>query len=410
MTADVPFSTDPRSSNDHRTAPRWQILQGEALATLRTLPDESVHCVTTSPPYWGLRDYGTGRWEGGAPECAHTFIRGGTARTRLHEHGATRTEESVKAALAKVPHATYKSYCKRCGARRIDDQLGLEDTPEEFVSKMVAVFREVRRVLRHDGTCWINIGDSYAGKAGGFQGRHGQRAIRTFTARIKIEKGGGDLKPKDLVGIPWMLAFALRADGWHLRSEVIWHKLNPMPESVRDRPTKAHEQVFLLTKSPDYYYDADAIKEPVTGNAHPRGNGVNPKASENARGSKQNSSFSAALCGLVDTRNKRSVWSVASQPYDGAHFATFPPNLIAPCILAGCPAGGTVLDPFGGSGTTACVAVEHGRSAILIELNPAYVTIARERIARHMIPLGLATPDDLERADVRGQLGLMGVL
>lgn len=252
------------------------------------LKDKSVQCVVTSPPYWGLRDYG------------------------------------------------------------VNGQLGLEATPELYIANMVQVFREVWRVLRKDGTCWVNMGDSYLANQGkGFNGQVRQDDANRNTANVV--KRPSYLKPKDLCGIPWMLAFALRADGWYLRSDIIWSKPNPMPESVTDRPTKSHEYLFLLTKSQKYFYDAEAIKEPVTGNAHVRGNGVNPKAAgensrmyvdrdpqhSSARKSKQNESFSAAVTGLVSERNKRTVWTIATQPYPEAHFATFPEALIVDPIKAG---------------------------------------------------------------------------
>ncbi|MBE2181417.1 MAG: site-specific DNA-methyltransferase [Chthoniobacterales bacterium] len=294
---------------------------------------------------------------------------------------------------------------------RQDKQIGLEETPEEFITRLVDVFREVRRVLKKDGTCWINMGDSYAGGGNGGGGSYAKDGIRApkpgtdknVPARHGNRGVAGPIKPKDLIGQPWMLAFALRADGWYLRQDIIWAKPNPMPESVTDRCTKAHEYLFLLSKSEHYYYDAEAIKEPVTGNAHARGNGVNPKAyktpdgwdtSKGAGGHgsihrsgrekgrvrpKQNPSFSAVVAGLVDTRNKRSVWTVATKPYKEAHFATFPPDLIKPCVLAGSRPGDVILDPFAGSGTTGAVALELGRSATLIELNPDYVRLIAKR-------------------------------
>jgi DNA modification methylase len=294
---------------------------GDCLEILPLLPAESVNCCVTSPPYWGLRDYGT------------------------------------------------------------DGQLGLESTPEAYVTKMVAVFREVRRVLRDDGTVWLNLGDSYNG-SGGVGGNGKQHTNQGSVDRPDNRAGWSGLKPKDLVGIPWRVAFALQADGWYLRQDIIWHKPNPMPESVTDRCTKAHEYIFLLSKSSKYFYDADAIKEPVSGTAHARGHGVHPKSTEPGSGIKQNSSFSAAVKGLVDERNKRSVWTVGTKPYPGAHFATFPPELIAPCIMAGCPEGGTVLDPFTGSGTTAAVAQKNGCKFVGCELNPEYIELIKKRFAQ----------------------------
>jgi DNA modification methylase len=354
------------------------ILQGDVREVLKTLPDESVHCVVTSPPYWGLRDYG------------------------------------------------------------VEGQIGLESSPSEYLTHMVDVFREVRRTLRDDGTLWVNMGDSYASGdratyRSGASDNKGQQ-VQDDMPRPKTPPG---LKPKDLVGMPWRLAFALQADGWFLRQDIIWHKPNPMPESVRDRCTKAHEYIFLLAKFERYYYDFERILEPVNGTAHARGDGVNPKCyngssfttgktaapHENvgqgprraykmpdgwdtgpgAHGSfhrngrekgktpksKQNESFSAAVAGLVEARNKRSIWTVPTQAFPEAHFATFPEELIKPCVLAGCPAGGTVLDPFFGSGTTGLVARAQGCKCIGIELNPDYIKIAERRLAQEHLEFTL---------------------
>jgi DNA modification methylase len=388
------------------------ILQGDWIEQLKTMPDESVHCCVTSPPYWGLRDYG------------------------------------------------------------VAGQLGLEKTPELYVSKMVEGFREVRRVLREDGTCWVNLGDSYCAHAGQRKSTDA-RGPKQCTNRGSCDTGSRDvpgLKAKDLVGIPWRVAFALQADGWFLRSDIIWHKPNPMPESVTDRPTKAHEYIFLLTKSQRYYYDAMGIAEPLTrpeeaDRKTPARFGGAYKWTEAQKQSRLHSGneYNGTPTG---TRNRRTVWTVPSSPYPEAHFATYPPDLIKPCILAGtsargcCPKCGapweriivkgapdlahqracggdingeyhgqnkknyqahkaqpastvkarilagmverktvdwkpscncyaiedtpepipcTVLDPFGGSGTTGQVALELGRKAILIELNPEYVDLIQHR-------------------------------
>jgi site-specific DNA-methyltransferase (cytosine-N4-specific) len=358
---------------------------GDALSVLRKLPSNSVDCCVTSPPYWALRDYG------------------------------------------------------------VEGQIGLEPTPEVWCAKLIAVFREVRRALKPTGTCWINVGDSYAGS--GLSG--GTNPAISGTLSYRGQRGSGrveapGLKPKDLVGQPWMLAFALRADGWYLRRDIIWHKPNAMPESTKDRPTTAHEYLFLLSKSEQYFYDATAIMEPTTGKAHSRGSGVNPKAVSNwsrepgahnvieffkrpGRNSrihrdrdpahqtrakiaaKQNRSFSAAVAGIVERRNARSVWSIPTSPYREAHFATFPARLAERCILAGSSAHGCcswcgwpitsdgpdctcslagdptpalVLDPFAGAATTLMVAERLGRDAIGIELNAAYVAMAEARLAR----------------------------
>jgi DNA modification methylase len=239
-------------------------------------------------------------------------------------------------------------------------QIGLEKNPDEFIAELVDVFREIKRVLRDDGTLWVNMGDSYAG---GIKGGD-------------LKSSG--LKSKDLVGIPWMLAFALRADGWYLRQDIIWHKPNPMPESVRDRCTKAHEYVFLLSKSDKYYFDTEAMQEPSAGLGKTKirfggkkyGDSDDPK-----HATKSGNEYTDS-----GTRNKRSVWSITAKPFKGAHFATFPPALIEPCILAGCPEGGVVIDPFFGAGTTGLVAQRHGREWIGCELNPEYAAIAQTRI------------------------------
>jgi DNA modification methylase len=286
-------------------------------------------------------------------------------------------------------------------------QLGLEKTPEEYISKMVAVFAEVRRVLRDDGTLWLNIGDSYAndGKWGGSTG--GKHAASLHGEPIGRAKRDTGLKPKDLVGIPWMLAFALRADGWYLRQDIIWAKSNPMPESVQDRCCKSHEYLFLLTKSAKYYFDHEAIKEPcVKGFAgltftegktgeHQLGRastkpriGADRKELRSDIESRHRSEIPGGQsleASPGETRNKRDVWTVATQPYKEAHFATFPPKLIEPCILAGCPVGGVVLDPFAGSGTTGVVALRHGRDFLGIELNPGYIALAHKRILAEIL-------------------------
>jgi DNA modification methylase len=302
--------------------------------------------------------------------------------------------------------------------------MGLEPTPDEFVAGMVAVFREVRRVLRNDGTLWLNIGDSYCSQGGVHQGRDdnqsgvgaGARAWREGSARadgelrqdgnLRRNRNGTQapgLKAKDLIGIPWMLAFALRADGWYLRQDIIWSKPNPMPESVRDRCTKAHEYLFLLSKGPRYHYDCDAIREPLADAsiarlsqdvASQRGsdrvpgktNGAMKAVSKRGMRSSELQDFgltrgtSNPSCVNAAGANKRSVWTIPTQPFSEAHFATFPPDLIEPCILAGCPTGGTVLDPFFGAGTTGLVADRLQRNCIGIELNPEYAAIAEQRI------------------------------
>ena len=340
------------------------IFQGDALTVLRKqFADESVQCCVTSPPYWGLRDYG------------------------------------------------------------VEGQLGLEKTPEEYVAKMVEVFQEVRRVLKPDGTLWLNLGDSYAGSWSNYHPnsppeKHGQRVKETarwnrpayssqeFLPPTATIKG---LKPKNLVGIPWRVAFALQADGWYLRSDIIWSKPNPMPESVTDRPTKSHEYLFLMSKSERYWYDAEAIKEPAIyaeearydpgtnglgGSDRKTGTTTRRFAKEKQRGHRRrHDGLNDRWDQMTKTeqcsnfRSKRTVWTIAMQPYPEAHFATFPPKLIEPCILAGAPAGGLVLDPFAGSGTVLAVAKQLGRQGVGIELNPAYIALAEKRLVQEVLPL-----------------------
>lgn len=354
-----------------------KIINADCREALRSLPDQSVHCCVTSPPYFGLRDYG------------------------------------------------------------VDGQIGLEPTPEAFVAEIVAVFAEIRRVLRDDGTAWLNLGDSYAGsgrggypggksglngttegqdnsrKAKGSQkaaGLHEKMRLAGTVARAWVPPPPG-LKQKDLIGIPWRVAFALQADGWYLRSDIIWHKPNPMPESVTDRPTSSHEHVFLLTKKGQYFYDADAIREaesvPDWDNGSRVFGGVNKSGANLQHGERTTgrlagkrkrgvpprhalyeSSDQSSLdeVGRGMGRNARNVWTIATRPFAEAHFATFPPDLAERCIKAGCPVGGTVLDPFGGAGTTGLVADRLQRSAILIELNPEYAAMAEKRI-RNDAPL-----------------------
>lgn len=304
------------------------IMEGDCIKSMMKLPDKSVNCCVTSPPYFGLRDYGH------------------------------------------------------------DGQIGLEETPEEFTAKLVEVFREVRRVLRDDGTLWLNLGDSYYNYRPG----KGQALVKQTCASNEQDLPSScarrgnklkGLKEKDLIGIPWRVAFALQADGWYLRQDIIWHKPNPMPESVKDRCTKAHEYIFLLSKSPKYYYDNEAIKEPVAVATNKRLN----QSVENQVGSdrvpgKTNGNMKAV--GDGKKRNRRSVWTVTTKPYKGAHFATFPTDLIEPCMLAGCPVGGVVIDPFGGSGTTAEVAYKNRRDSILCELNPKYITLIEQRMKKLM--------------------------
>jgi DNA modification methylase len=309
-----------------------QVFEESCLVGLPKLPQKTAHCCITSPPYYGLRDYG---------------------------HG---------------------------------DQIGLEETPEQYVAKIVEVFREVKRVLRDDGTLWLNIGDSYWG--GGWRGaalhensgdiQKGSKGTHCGESLKKIGTGNSDTyKTKDLIGIPWMVAFALRADGWYLRQDIIWHKPNPMPESVTDRCTKAHEYIFLLSKNKNYYYDHEAIKQPLANNLRTnfksgsRKNGMNKDRNDNDF-AKRNGDV------VYEDRNKRSVWTITTKPFNEAHFATFPEDLIRDCIKAGCPEGGIILDPFMGAFTTALMARELYRNYLGFEINPEYIAIGEKRLNQEL--------------------------
>ena len=547
----------------------YEIIQGDCIQTMKGLPAGSVQTCVTSPPYYGLRDYGTAQWEGGGAECDHVADATKTKKFGNPEFNENRPSREA----TKGDGYYFKDTCGKCGARRIDNQIGLEETPEAYVAKLVDVFREVRRLLRDDGTLWLNLGDSYFSPtkgdnrtpeqlwrtsslttSGGKMPKMENPASYNSAMRGKVRLSGDGLKPKDLIGIPWMVAFALRQPyytgsikketdriwlaamidaegcffvhrrlansekyrrndtygagieiantslriiercqeivggrgsistsergngrnqtlyrlrfmsaeardiarevypyivgkrqqcriicagqssgplaqasweavkilnqygttdvdfpepapmvepGYYLRSDVIWSKPNPMPESVTDRPTKAHEYIFLLSKSSSYYYDADAIREPhETMLKYPTwnlGNGDSRppegKTARNYQGAMQRTAKNnnAAAEWNPNGRNKRSVWTVTTKPYAEAHFATFPPDLIEPCILAGSKVGDTILDPFAGAGTTLLVAVRHGRKAIGCELNPDYVALASDRIYQDN-PLLQGTP------------------
>ncbi len=335
---------------------------------------------------YGLRDYGTAKWEGGDPECEHIEPHGTTLGKKSDTFHGSNTQEAHE--------IQYKRVCGKCGAIRIDQQIGLEVTPDAYIANLVEVFRECKRILRDDGTLWVNIGDSYASngdRAGMKLGAHPkgcQCSYCTMSTTGLPTRVPDGMKPKDLIGIPWMLAFALRADGWYLRQDIIWHKPNPMPESVKDRCTKSHEYIFLLSKSAKYYYDSDAIREPLAASTQndPRMQDMGRTYNGKGRGAygetgKANGSMEAWTLN-PNGRNKRDVWTVTTKPYKGAHYATFPPDLIKPMILAGCPKGGIVLDPFVGSGTTVATAIKLGRKGIGIDLNIKYLTEnARQRIA-----------------------------
>lgn len=313
-----------------------QILNQDCIQGMQSLPDGCVNTCVTSPPYYGLRDYGH------------------------------------------------------------DGQIGLEDTPDAYVQKIVEVFREVKRVLRDDGTLWLNIGDSYAAQRGGSHqpaetlagGKSGKTQEGNIVNRDRFDgynptrnASAIGLKHKDLVGIPWRVAFALQADGWYLRQDIIWNKPNPMPESVTDRCTKAHEYIFLLSKSPRYYFDSDAIREDAKSYATDKRTGAgNLRYGGKRTIDKSGKNGQQSFVTINETRNKRSVWTVTTKPFKDAHFATYPEDLIVPCVLAGCPEGGLVLDPFMGAGTTALVSKKLGRNYVGFELNDEYKKIADKRL------------------------------
>lgn len=431
------------------------LINANALAI--PLANKSVHTIVTSPPYYGLRDYGTATWQGGDPDCTH---RRDSKRSSCGETGSDNVSGGIGDAI-------YKDVCQKCGAIRIDEQIGLEVTPDAYIANLVEVFRECKRILRDDGTLWVNIGDSYFSDTKGTGGPTPKQASNTgsFYEPRKFERTN-NMKPKDLIGIPWMLAFALRADGWYLRQDIIWAKPNPMPESVKDRCTKSHEYIFLLSKSPKYYYDNEAIMEVATGydgrkdtlmkGSAKYANGFVPsepaqtmavKGHERWRyknlqpdGQQPNTMDLKRLEGeeyMSPVRNKRDVWTVTTKPYKGAHYATFNPDLIKPCILAGAPetccakcgapyvrvvehktatpgqkpgytqntgvrndgdraggwtdmetktlgfqptcscnagtSSGIVFDPFVGSGTTVATAIQLGRKGIGLDLSFKYL-------------------------------------
>jgi DNA modification methylase len=433
------------------------IINGDCLERLREIPDGSVQCCVTSPPYWGLRSYGVPptAWPPPDNEALARLYAPGEAceghvwgdamprpgtESRNGEGGGSCFEgredkAAINAAMTRAPRkrspsdikdpnskqatsrasawdsdASGGQYCQRCGAWL--GCYGLEPTPELYVWHTVLIFREVRRVLREDGTLWLNLGDSYVGGKGqsGSKGAEhqakrnesgeslnkahqtlgGPKDTKPTDSRAMMRQSG--LKPKDLVGVPWRVAFALQADGWWLRQDIIWAKPNPMPESVTDRCTKAHEYIFLMSKAASYYYDHEAVREPVAEVSIARSKyGWNCDRPSTKNASMGGGGIHTEKMGtrFVNPagRNKRSVWTVATQPYRGAHYAVFPPKLITPCILAGCPAGGVALDPFIGSGTTGMVCVQHGRRYLGIELKPDHVEQAYGRISGAQPPL-----------------------
>ena len=418
-----------------------KILVGNNMIKMRELEDESIDCIVTSPPYFGLRDYGTGKWEGGDPNCDHVANSKATkvqGNPEFNKNRPSREETKYK--------GYYEAVCPKCGAEKVDyvwggDEncehewskesprrrrsekdivapsltkvhstpnlketdmchkcgawmggYGLEPTPEQYIKNTLLIFDELKRVLKPQGTVWWNIGDSYNATNGfsrnkGYWKREGRKGGSDDKKALKHEY----IKVKDLMMIPARVAIAVAEHGWYLRSEIIWHKPNPMPESVKDRPTSAHEKIYLFAKNRKYYYDADAIRVPQKTESIKRagrdywdtnkieaGNYAIPNI-ESAKKLNQKV-LDTVEEGKIPMANKRNVWTVTTKPFRGAHFAVFPPDLIEPCIKAGCPVGGTVLDPFGGSGTTGLVANNLGRDAVLIELNKDYVDIAKKRL------------------------------
>ena len=427
------------------------IIVGDCREEMAKLPEQSVQCVVTSPPYWGQRDYGTANFIGGNdPECDHAESE---LRRGINLANSSYSTRGGAKKIANAGYVPYKTVCQKCGATRTDNGIGLEADVHEWIDSMVEVFRGVWRVLRDDGTVWLNLGDKYASTwAVTRRSEIGLPAPDLSQRRNTATTAG--VKEKDLIGLPWRMAFALQDDGWYLRRDIIWHKPNPMPESATDRPSTAHEYIFLLTKQPHYFYDADATKEEAVAErwgGHKPMNINNTKDTDNVfRGLTRERDM------MPSHRNMRSVWTIPTQPFGGAHYATYPEKLVEPCIKAGssergeCPACGapwervvhqerirertpsdnhavgnfqsvsdvgnrktapltlgwqptcehkrepipqTVLDPFSGAGTTGLVAMRLGRSYTGIELNPEYAVMSRKRIVERV---GATSPDALK--------------
>ena len=356
-----------------------KVFLGDCRDVLKEYPDKCVDTCITSPPYWGLRDYGTSTWVGGDKDCSH---RRDTKKSDKCITGHKNFDE-----MLGVGDAIYKSECKRCGAKRVDSQIGLEDEVSDYIEQLVDVFGEVHRILKDDGTLWLNLGDSYAGSTGKSGGvseiQSVKRQLDTGSiGSLRPAKVAG-LKNKDLIGIPWRAALALQKYGWYLRQDIIWHKPNPMPESVNDRCTKSHEYIFLLSKNPQYYFDADSIKEPtVTPNTGTSWKQRKLDGEPMRHGLQGAAAVGAGNFKTYEKRNKRSVWTVPTKPYSGAHFATFPPELITDCIIAGSREGNIVLDPFMGSGTIAEYSKRLGRLYTGVELNEEYHALINERTSQ----------------------------
>ncbi|KAA9159458.1 site-specific DNA-methyltransferase [Amycolatopsis acidicola] len=369
--------TEPSTSTVHYRDDAITLYTGDATTTLSSLPARSVDCVVTSPPYWGLRDYGTGTWVGGIPGCEHLAAAGRDG---------------------KAPQR-----CRRCGARREDDQHGLEATPQDYVDRLRGVFAQLHRVLADTGTVWLNLGDSYSAglpghtstpmRASTLAGRTAALPLRESVRRAAVSRTRA-LPPKNLIGMPWRVAFALQGDGWILRNAIVWHKPNAMPESVRDRLSNRYEMLFLLTKQQQYYFNLDPIREPTgeSANSHRRRQGGDGKYHDTSAfagkahgdamlptGSRHSASHSRG-------KNPGDVWSIATRPLREAHFAAFPVDIPLRCIAAGSPPGGIVLDPFSGAATTGLAAHQLGRAYIGIDLNTAFHDIGLRRLTRQTAP------------------------
>lgn len=354
-----------------------KIYQGDVKTILKKFPSNIVDCVVTSPPYWNLRDYGTGTWVGSNdPECKHIKNQAFSSKTTIQKN-------QKKVNMGRELYYNHK--CPKCGATKKDLQIGAEKTPEEYVETMVKLFRQIRRMLKDTGTVWLNLGDTYIG---GGRGTGGKSKTQTGNkgSLIGIRSVVKGLPSKNLVGIPWRVALALQADGWILRQEIIWNKPACMPESVTDRCTKSHEHIFLLTKKPNYYFDHVVIQEPsthiesYTGKRPRRINSLGKTSPEHHQFGVDENGIQLMAGKKYPKRNKRTVWNVSITNYKGAHFATFPTKLIEPCILAGCPKDGVVFDPFFGSGTSGSVAKKHNRKYLGVELNPKYIKLAKQRL------------------------------
>jgi DNA modification methylase len=342
-----------------------KVYWGDCRDSMRIMAKEGIKVQTciTSPPYYGLRDYGTGTWVGGDETCSHK---------RESKYSKNTSTGHANRDLV-VGDGIYKTICPRCGAIREDKQLGLEESPQEFIDAMVEVFACVWDILADDGTLWVNIGDTYVGSGDKGNTKDPKNPDGRNGQSIAKNKKVNGIPAKNMIGIPWKLAFALQDFGWYLRQDIIWHKPNPMPEPVKDRCTKSHEYIFLLSKKPQYYFDSSAIQEPANFPNDDRGSRADVR-----RGTEANS-----MSGKTgETRNKRDVWTVATKPYHGAHFAVYPEELIEPCVLAGSRVGDIVFDPFLGSGTTGAVAQKLGRQYIGCELNKDYENLQNERLAQ----------------------------